>query len=64
MKTKVGAKGHVTHSAVQVPADSGVSQQLQADLTLPLPAVLYVLVAAQAVFAGWRVTGSVHLALP
>lgn len=41
----------MTHSASQVPANGGVFQQLQADLALPLPAVLDVLVAAQAVFA-------------
>lgn len=41
----------MTHSAGQVPANGGVSQQLQADLALPLSAVLDVLVAAQAVFA-------------
>lgn len=46
------SQSHVTHSAGQVSANGGVSQQLQADLTLPLPAVLDVLVAAKAVFAG------------
>lgn len=47
----------MTHGARQVPANGGVSQQLQADLALPLPAVLDVLVAAQAVFAGGREGG-------
>lgn len=42
----------MTHCAGQVPANGGVSQQLQANLALPLPAVLDILVAAKAVFAG------------
>lgn len=48
----------VTYSAGQVSSHGGVREELQRDLILPLPAVLDVLMAAEAVFTGAETQGS------
>lgn len=45
----MSVRGSGTHGAGQVPADGVLGEELQLDLRLPLPAVLNVLMAAQAV---------------
>lgn len=60
MPTAVSPAHALTYAACQVPPHGGVRQQLQCDLVLPLPAVLDVLVAAEAVFAVAQRDGSQH----